>query len=132
MLEPGTNSIRGSALIRQQGGGVVTCAGQSVTLMPVADIAREWSGHLFGSTSGGYASNYVVAAKKFNNTDWSTVAKTTLCDAQGNFRFDRVADGEFYVFTSITWTVGYRVQGGMLMKPVKLDGSTMADIVLAP
>jgi hypothetical protein len=132
MLEPGTNSLRGSALIRQQGGGVVSCAGQTVTLLPVSDIAREWSGHLFGSTSGGYQNAYVVAAKNFTNTEWSSLAKTALCDAQGNFRFERVADGEFYVFTSITWTVGYRLQGGMLMKLVKLDGATMADLVLAP
>jgi hypothetical protein len=43
MLEPGANSIRGSALMRQVGGGVVTCAGGQVFLMPVTEAAKEWA-----------------------------------------------------------------------------------------
>ncbi|MBP7370582.1 MAG: hypothetical protein KA902_04010, partial [Arenimonas sp.] len=34
MLADGTNMVKGSALIRQAGGGVVTCAGNEVLLIP--------------------------------------------------------------------------------------------------
>ena len=33
----GANSVYGSALIRQRGGGVVTCAGRSVSLTPASN-----------------------------------------------------------------------------------------------
>lgn len=33
--EEGTNTITGNAFLRQRGGGVVTCAGENITLYPV-------------------------------------------------------------------------------------------------
>lgn len=40
-LVDGENTIKGSGLIRQNGGGVVTCAGQQVWLVPATDYAKE-------------------------------------------------------------------------------------------
>lgn len=131
-LTAGVNSIRGSALIRQQGGGVVTCAGNQVVLMPVTARAREWATEVFESTSGGYrqAGGRGVV---FDETDpfWRATREAT-CDAQGNFRFDGLPDGDFYVFTRITWRVGYNIQGGALMKSARLAGGVAHDVVLSP
>ena len=132
-LEPGTGTVKGSALMRQRGGGVVTCAGLPVHLMPVTPRAREWAGHLYGGSQGGF---YNVGAGTLDISDdgsgFVQAIRTTHCDAQGNFRFDQVAEGEFFVFTRITWHAGSALQGGSLMRPVRLTNGGTSDIVLAP
>ena len=55
MLLKGDNTITGSALIRQQGGGVVTCAGNEVWLAPVTPYSTERVKHIYGSTTKGYS-----------------------------------------------------------------------------
>lgn len=129
-LVDGPNSIKGSALLRQAGGGVVTCAGGVVYLMPVTEAAKEWARYVYGSPSGGfrYATMPTLTFKGRDNLFAAT--KSVTCDAQGTFRFEHVADGDFYVFTRITWLAG-RVQGGSIMRPVKLSGGQTVDTVLS-
>src|SRR4030095_16529486 len=40
-MEPGENSIKGQGFLRQQGGGVVTCAGSEVFMVPATSFFRE-------------------------------------------------------------------------------------------
>ena len=40
-MEAGPNTVEGSALIRQQGGGIVTCAGNNVWIIPVTEYSTE-------------------------------------------------------------------------------------------
>jgi len=40
-VAPGSNQLTGSALIRQMGGGVVTCAGYPVHLIPATPYAKN-------------------------------------------------------------------------------------------
>ena len=55
LLQPGVNIVEGSALIRQQGGGVVTCAGQGVSLIPRTAYAAERHQYLWGNVTRGYS-----------------------------------------------------------------------------
>jgi hypothetical protein len=132
-LAAGANTVKGSALMRQRGGGVVTCAGLPVHLMPVTPRAREWATHLYGGSGGGF---FNVGSGTLNLADdgsgFVQAIRTTHCDTQGNFRFDQVADGEFFVFSRITWYAGNALQGGSIMKPVKLENGSTAELVLAP
>ena len=50
----GTNSLSGEAFLRQQGGGVVTCAGAVVVLVPVAPYSTERMMARYGSATSGY------------------------------------------------------------------------------
>lgn len=132
----GPNAIKGSALIRQRGGGVVTCAGNPVFLMPVTARAREWAEHVYESTEGGYraAGGRGVV---FDESDAVFAAtKTASCDTAGNFKFEAIGDGQFYVFTRITWIAGAGIyqslQGGSIMKPVTVSGGSTTEIVLSP
>lgn len=132
-LQDGPNTVTGSALIRQSGGGVVTCAGGSVFLMPKTARAREWAFLVYG-TSG--PAGYRSASGRgisFDSTDrfFSTV-RTATCDAQGNFKFARVGNGEFLLFTRITWMVGSSLQGGSIMRSVSLQNGESLDVVLSP
>ncbi len=131
----GTNTIKGSALIRQMGGGIVTCAGRSVYLVPATDYAMERISVIYGSTEKGYnpsgigGKNVKIEREPFGYRD---TIKSTTCDSLGFFKFEKVANGSFFVTTTITWQVNnYSVQGGSLMSRVSVrDGST-AEVVLA-
>ena len=39
--EPGTSGVKGQAFLRQQGGGIVTCAGSEVFLVPATPYYRQ-------------------------------------------------------------------------------------------
>ncbi|MDZ5459459.1 hypothetical protein [Azohydromonas lata] len=131
-LEEGSNNVKGSALIRQAGGGVVTCAGKPVFMMPVTAAAKEWAAQVYGTSRGGFHNAQGRDIKFKGRDDMFAAVKTATCDAQGGFKFDRVADGQFYVFTRITWVVAGSIQGGSVMRPVTLSGGQVAEIVLSP
>lgn len=64
--------------------------------------------------------------------EYHELVLSTTCDGQGNFRFENVADGDFYVVTAITWETAYTYEGGPLMKRVSLQGGETVRVVLAP
>jgi hypothetical protein len=132
-LAQGNNEIKGSALVRQNGGGVVSCAGRSVILVAATDYAKARIFHLYKSTASGYRP--VHAGRILFDPDlpaYRAGMRDTVCDAQGYFKFDRVADGNYFVNTQITWVVGSSPQGGTLMKQVAVRGGEKKEIVLAP
>ena len=130
-LADGPNGIKGSALIRQNGGGVVTCAGETVFLMPATDAASEWAVAVYGSRSGGFHGAMTRGMTFEGRSDLFGAVRSATCDAQGSFKFDHVADGTFYVFTRIVWTAGM-LQGGSIMRAVTLSGGQSVDLVLSP
>lgn len=135
-LQPGSNTIKGSALIRQKGGGVVTCAGREVTLVPATAYADERMRHLYGNTTRGFNPAGLSARQgNFANEPpaFRSMVRTSMCDAQGAFKFADVADGEFYVVSVVTWQVNdYFPEGGALMQRVSVRGGGTEEIVLAP
>lgn len=132
LTRPGVNMISGSALIRQNGGGVVTCAGLPILLVPQTAYARERVTAIYGNAQRGY--NPVTRRITFtpDPSTYMQMTRETLCDAQGNFSFPDVADGSFYVISVINWTVGYAAQGGSLMQAVSVNGGQSQQIVLSP
>lgn len=136
LLQSGSNMIRGSALIRQRGGGVVSCAGMEVALIPVTPYSSERISALYGSTEKGFNSAGLGGRRiSFENEppEYRKLQKKVLCDAQGFFKFDQVANGSFFVASVITWKVNdYFFEGGALMQRVTLTGGETKEIVLAP
>jgi hypothetical protein len=133
MMMPGKNKISGSALIRQQGGGVVTCAGLDVYMMPATDYAKKWAGVIYGSEKGGYKPTNLQGIEFINlDKDFSQSIVAEKCTPSGNFVFNKVADGEFYVFTKINWSAGGYIQGGSISKAVIVSGGAEATVVLSP
>jgi hypothetical protein len=134
MLKPGSNTIRGSALIRQRGGGVVSCAGREVYLVPATEYAKERMSHIYGNTERGF--NPAFGGRDIGlaeNKAYSDAARRTLCDAQGYFRFTNVGNGEYFVATTIVWQVNpYFNEGGALMERVLLRGNETREVVLSP
>jgi hypothetical protein len=131
IFEKGNNTIMGSALIRQRGGGVVTCAGMKVDLIPVTAHAKERITYIYGNSKKGYR-DLQAAHLNFGNTssaDYFNYMKKKTCDAQGKFVFRHVADGEYYLTTTVLWM---RRQGGVLMAKVSVSNGVTEEVVLTP
>lgn len=128
LLVPGTATIQGSAFLRQRGGGVVTCAGSVVRLIPATAYARARATALYGPTQSGIARE----ALKFDPDPaaYETTLRTTKCDAQGKFSFENVAAGAFLVQTLVTWRVGAAMQGGALMQTSITEPGKVSTVLL--
>lgn len=125
LMLPGTNIIRGSALLRQAGGGVVTCAGSEVFLIPATEYADRRMQMIYKGKS-------LSRGLTFESTPpgYFEISRATRCNAQGFFAFDRVGDGHFYVVTTVAWKAGYSIEGGALMQKVSPRDSEVLEIVL--
>lgn len=126
--QPGSNTLKGSAFLRQRGGAVVTCAGAEATLIPATEYATDRIRAIYGNTNKGQA----LYATKFSPdyTGYRTHTLKSTCDAQGNFVFERVADGSFYVSAIVRWEAGGAAQGGPIMQRVDLRGGETKSVIL--
>lgn len=132
-MKPGKNKIIGNAFVRQMGGGVVTCAGNVVELIPVTKYSNERLLAIYGNTGEGFVDVYNARSISFTPDDYEyhTIRNKTTCDSQGNFEFENLADGEFFISTGAMWYVGSNPQGGALMKRVFVNGGETKKIVMS-
>lgn len=133
LLEKGNSTIEGSALIRQRGGGVVTCAGQNVSLIPVTEYSTERIAYIYKNLSNGFIP-VGASYPKFINDDMrfeTDGLKNEICDAQGKFIFKNIKAGEYYLTTVIVWEVGNNLQGGALMNKVDISENEIKNVVLS-
>ena len=105
-LAAGAASITGQALRRQRGGGVVTCAGERVLLMPATPYMRSVVRRALGGDT---------AADGRPPAEAASLLKSTRCDAEGRFRFDGLAPLRWIVATEVTWYSGRYKQGGPII-----------------
>lgn len=132
---PGKNTLRASALLRQNGGGVVTCAGTEMKLIPVSNYSGERFFRMFGNTTRGF---YKPLAIDFNprvpepDPGYVRTQISRVCDPQGFATFAGVADGEYFLSAQVVWSNGntYSYEGGLLMQRVYLGDGETKEIVL--
>jgi hypothetical protein len=129
LLAPGRNAIQGSALLRQRGGGVVTCAGTPVLLIPATAYARERLAAYYTSTEDGHLLGDAPIVEP-NYPAFSQLQRRTTCDPQGHFSFTKLADGEFFVLAVVDWQVGGINQGSSMIQRVALKGGESKEVVL--
>lgn len=138
-LMPGGGSIRGTAFLRQQGGGIVTCAGQLVHLIPVTDYASERMQIIYpftpkvGETSYKNFRDEMLVKRNFipDEPDYREHTKTTKCDAQGEFLFENLKDGQYYIQTAVTWQVQYSIQGGLLVSKAEVLNGQSPRVIMS-
>jgi len=119
----GDATVYGQAFLRQQGGGVVVCAGEPVVLLPhtasfekVMALARQHIQPVLGDEA---------------DPRFKEVARVATCDAQGNFRFAGVPRAPWYIFSRVRWSVGdYGQQGGELLGEVDTTGGGEQQVLL--
>lgn len=120
--KPGTATVTGSALLRQQGGGVVTCAGNEVFLMADIPVSRQIVAVIRRGN--------IVEDGPSLSARYPHAFRKSVCNAQGFFRFDNLAAGNWQLVTAIIWTVGYYNQGGWLGTQFTIGEGETRDVVL--
>jgi hypothetical protein len=131
--KPGGNTLVGFAVLRTVGGKARTCAGLEVDLIPAGAYATERMRIRYGSSESSYVPDASVRDLSTADPAYSQTMRTTLCDGQGNFSFENLASGPWYVITSVTWisdTQFGTVEGGVLMRRVELGGNTTTKVGL--
>ena len=136
--EQGTNTIEGSALIRQRGGGVVNCAGYQVNLIPRGAYAEERMKIIYGTAWNSAFRQYNFGGQRPPTPDpaYLSNSRNAVCDTLGKFVFRNVAAGSYFIITEIRWEVGeYSIipEGGLLMSPITFAGTDETKtVVLSP
>lgn len=134
ILEHGNATITGSASITDAHGETISCAGNNVILVPVTDYSTERYQHLFGSNSNGFSSDDIIFHVRFkpDTPEFRKYMKVSTCNYVGEFTFDQVADGEYYLGTNIISEMeGYNtIQGGALAKKISVKNGKNLHIKL--
>ena len=115
----GAGAVRGQAFLRQQGGGVVTCAGSRVLLVPATTY--------FDAAIAAFRSGHGLSVV---DQEAVPLIRATQCDAQGNFNIAGVPSGRYFVGTQVRWTVGYYSQGGDLGRVITVDNLGPVEVLL--
>lgn len=132
LLLAGTNSIKGNAFMRQRGGGVVTCAGATVRLIPATGYAKERVQALYyGGATGSYIHRGLQINFAPDVANYQNLLRTTKCDSTGNFQFEKVADGEFFITVTVNWDIANSSQGGSLMNRLTVKGGESTSLVMS-
>lgn len=121
----GTGIVSGQVFLRTRGGEVRYGAGSEVILNPVTSYSRFWYevGH--------------VQRKQISPPDprLDRYLITTQADGNGNFRFENVPAGDYYLTSSVFWEVPVGIytsqpQGGFISEPVTVvDGSEIRQML---
>ena len=125
--ERGTNTIKGNAFLRQKGGGVVSCAGSEVLLIPKGAYSTERMERLFGiATVKGYNPAGFGRRAPAAPEGFFSATRETTCDIDGKFEFKNLSAGSYFITTDVFWTASSYFsppQGGNLMVPVTFAGN---------
>tara|TARA_B110000967_G_C18656691_1_gene446101 strand:- start:164 stop:772 length:609 start_codon:yes stop_codon:yes gene_type:complete len=117
----GSNSISGSAFLRQGGGGIVNCAGNTVLLKKQVSLNLK---------RNAYASEYLALPNRdraVTVTDPALIEfekdlagirgsfiKRSACDVDGKFKFANLDSGTYKITTKVYWVVMDEGQGGIM------------------
>ena len=147
LMKSGKNTIEGSAVFRQDNGGIQKCAGLPVILVPATKYAQERINILYGNGSGGKiieGVRQITAYGQYENVTLSPdidtfhkYFKETVCDVDGKFSFKNVADGSFFIITEIVWNIPVNKYqsysyGGTLLQKVNVKGGERKTVILSP
>jgi hypothetical protein len=131
ILKQGTGRVEGSLFLRSYRGRVVRGAGVEVELVPVTAYAEERIGLIYGRDK--YRPVLLVGRTTPPDPDYETYKRKTKADIKGDFVFDHVAPGDYFVVGSVTWPdPGSMLPGGgFIYDRVTVMNNGTAKVVLS-
>jgi hypothetical protein len=118
----GPGTIVGQGFLRQKGGGVVTCAGSKVLLVPATAFTRE--------VVQIFVTGWQPDMSNLTGLRAEGAMRESMCDAQGNFRFESLAAKQWIVMTEVKWAIGYEAQGGAIGREVSVTPEGVTQVLL--
>ena len=115
----GNGEIRGQAFLRTIGGDVRLAAGYTAGLYP-------WTSYAENFWSNVVVNKLPIKRKTLEQSKIiDSKSQTTTCDAEGNFVFSNVTDGEYYIAIPVIWKIPVdrlmEEHGAWLFQKVKVD-----------
>ncbi|HHL2824733.1 TPA: hypothetical protein ACQ431_002962 [Citrobacter murliniae] len=109
----GSEKLTGQAFLKTMGGDVKVAAGSQVVLMP----KTSYTDFQFRTCN-----SMTICEREDSRA--AKYEKVTIADAQGKFEFDKIAAGDYYIQTTVTWMrpspYGLVQEGGVLMAPASV------------
>ena len=128
----GKADITGQAFLMRRDGMVVTCAGQDVDLFPAVEYATQRMVGIYGSNERGYRSAITANWNRADDEQYYKMNRSSKCDAEGDFSFKNVADGDYYVVAPVLWQISdYYNEGGYLMQKVSISRGKSQRVLLS-
>lgn len=93
----GANAIEGKAV----SGQLVSTGGTRVDLLPFSGYTSDLITYAYGNTTGGAEIRDIAprVSPLFRAND----IKTVFCNVDGEFQFEHVAEGDYFLIASLTW-----------------------------
>ena len=118
----GKGTIQGHAFVTNGAGGVVNAAGQAVRLIPVTAYSRQRIAAIYGA---GRSIPARMIPKPDSDPDYINYTRETKAESNGRFSFDKVASGEYFVVSQMTWKKEDRIfsEGAAMYETIRITGS---------
>lgn len=124
--KPGRGSITGQAFLRRNDGVVVYAAGSDVFLVPKTTYSTERIQVLYAGSKFAPIWRQNAPAP----TEYGNYVRQTKADGEGRFSFSSLADGDYYMSTTVYWFAGNNQQGGHLLEAVTIRGGNAVNVIM--
>lgn len=130
---PGSATVEGVARVGLS--AVRTCAGAEAQLVPDSAFATAMMRTVFGNSTRGYVT--LASSPPYPRNippDFAKSIRRVACSPTGEFRFEAVPAGTWFVFANAIWREGDEAtpRGGSLMKRVDVAERATVRVVLEP
>jgi hypothetical protein len=135
----GNNVIKGIAFVTTKEDTHFTSGDRKVLLIPATAYTTEAMTHIYGNAEKGFVPYGQNPEFSSDGPSPFKDARTVQADDTGNFVFDNVRDGGYYVVTNVIWeesisllvgSIGKRTRGGSLMCKATVSGGRTTSITL--
>jgi hypothetical protein len=118
----GKATIDGHAFVTNGTGGVVNAAGQTVRLIPATAYARQRMAAIYGASKSIPARSM---PRPDSDPEYIRFTRETKSESNGKFSFDKVAAGEYFIVSQMTWRKenGLFPDGAAMYETIKVGGS---------
>lgn len=121
----GTATVQGKAFTYDNTGKKQTCAGEKVSLVPVADYSSERIGIIYGTNEGGnYAGGHVLFEEQEGDEEYLSYTLTANCSGSGKFKFKNILQGQYFLLAS--------VNGAAIMRRISVEQGQKHEFDLKP
>ena len=118
----GKATIDGHAFVTNKSGGAVNAAGQAVWLIPSTAYARQRFAAIYGARKSVPA---IAIPTADSDPAYVEASRKTTSESGGKFSFDKVAPGDYFVVSQMTWRKDGQLlpDGAAMYETVKILGN---------